>query len=258
MKNKEIKQLFEADRLNGLAEDAEKKEALKTTVKKEAKEIKIRPAAGWFELLVSQIRFLDGRVFLAQLLLLIAAVFFLKMTGKREGTVEAEIYFAWGSGLGMLLGIFVTAGYKRIVSAKLAELTESCFFHVRQNCIFSMLIYGGIDLGLLTVFLLFTGRNTQRELWEIGIYLFVPFLVSNCFYLFLLLLGTGGKGSLVFGGGSILFAVFFLTLLTLPDIYEKTACSIWYVSGLVSIAVFTAEIKLFLNKVKAGDILCIN
>lgn len=258
MKDKEIKRLFEADRAFCLAEETGKKEDLKAMVRKEADRMTVRPLAGWFELLVRQIRFLDGRIFLVQLLLLTGAVLFLKLAGGREEAVEAELYFAWGSGLGMLLGIFVTAGYKRIVSAHLAELTESCFFHVRQNCMFSMLIYGGMDLGLLTVFLLFTGRNTQRGLLEIGLYLFVPFLVSNCFYLFLLLLGTGGKSGFLFGGGSMLFAVLFLALLTLPDIYEKAASSIWYVSGLVSIAVFAAEIKLFFNKVKEGDILCIS
>lgn len=258
MKDKEIKALFE--QAGSIISDTEegKKAASLLLLKQEAGKQKVRPAAGWFELLRLQLRFLDSRIFLAQLLLITVVVLFLKLAESSSGEVAAEVYFAWGSGLAALLGIFVTAGYKRMVSAGLSELAESCCFNVKQNCIFSMMIYGGIDLMLLFLFLLFTGRSTQRSLVEIGIYLFLPFLLSNCLYLFLLLLGKAGKSSLAIGGSSMLLAVLLVSLMAVPDIYEKAACIIWYICGGIGMAVFAAELKLFFLKVKEGDILCTN
>ena len=267
MKDREIQALFKNDNdyfSQNEIEKGKRGEGIRI-LKGAAAEKRLHPAVSLREVMIGQLRFLDRRVFILQILLLGGV--FLTMLSLKEAQAVGEngcggmlmpAYMVIGTVFAVLSGLFAAAGYRRTLSVNIAELMESCYFNSKQNCYLNMAVYGGIDLCLLLLFAVYVRGKVERSILDIGIYLLVPFVIANCFYLGFMMWERGRKNTMLIPGWGVTLSAVLGSMAAFSQLYEKAAMAAWYGVFAAGVLLFIIEMKLFIQKVDEGEILCMS
>ena len=249
-----LTEIFHQDSLQ-IPVDKKKKEQSLLLLHQEIEHKKIIPLSSKREIIRAQMRFLDYKVIAIQgicLLLLLSVYWFF------HNTMQERIIYIPITASAPIFSMFMMIGCNREETFGIAELAGSCFFNHRQICALRMILYGIINLLFMTVLSLALSGNVQKNAVEIGIYFLVPFLMTGCVQFMVLLMGLGKKNNYGLIAIGLFMTVLWVEVSTFSEVYEQTALGIWVFILLLCIAGYSFEAAMMLEKMKRGDLLCMN
>ncbi len=176
---------------------------------------------------------------------------------KHYGAEEEDIilYSLFLSGV---LGIMSVVGIGRIFGTGIAELSESCYFNVRQIVALHMLLSGIINLTVLSIGIVFVGMQWQISLLRLGLYILVPFVTAQSCCLRVLFTEAGRKNSYLLITTGIFLVMFYLIIGSMPELYMAAAYAVWTAALIVGLVLLGIQINDLFRRIEKGEILCMN
>lgn len=171
---------------------------------------------------------------------------------------DNETMIAYSMILSGLLGTLSIMQVGRTCFVKLAELSETCFFNVRQMAAFDMVLSGIIDLTALSAGILFAGLRWKIWLAQIGLYILVPFVFAQCVCLGILLTEAGRKNGWLTAVAGIFLSLFYAILASTPILYTLTTLFVWGIALAAGGIIFGIQVKALFTEISKGEILCTN
>lgn len=202
----------------------------------------------------SRITHMDKRFFAAGLagnLLLL-----LLLLSAKNTVSEEEGMFVFIMAAGVLSGTLAIAVSGRAFTSKTAELSESCYFNVRQMVAMDMVIAALMNMVVFLFALPAVGRQWQVGILRLGVYFLVPHLLAESCCLLVLLTerGRSGRAELPFTGGFLsivcVIAAFF------PQIYERAALVYWGGAFAAGLLLLFACVKRLFEVIEKGEMIC--
>lgn len=157
-----------------------------------------------------------------------------------------------------ILGVISMIEINRVFFSGIAELSESCYFNVRQIVAFQMFLSGIINLSVLFVGILFVGIRWKMELFRIGLYILVPFVIAECCCLAVVISEAGRKNSYLLVMVGAFVVVFYSILASSPELYRVTALAVWGAALVIGLLLLGIQTKLLFRGIEKGEILCTN
>ena len=217
---------------------------------------KISAINGRRQIFLNQIRYMDksaaGVHILLCLILSLMAVWLYKRGAGREDIVTVLMVSAG------VLGIVSTAQIGHVFYPGMAELSESCFFNVRQIVALQMFLAGIMNLTVLCLVILFVGNGWKINFIQTGLYLFVPLVAAQCCGLGVLLSEAGRKNRYLLGMTGAFLTVCYLFLASKPGLYTMSALTVWGAAFAVGSLILGIQIKMLFMGIKRGEIICTN
>lgn len=204
----------------------------------------------------NQLRYADRSMFifhLAGCALILLLMVFMNMQNVDNGFMITSAMILAG-----VLGLFSVLEVGRICFAELSELSETCFFNVRQIAAFDMVLSGIINLTALFAIILFAGQKWQIRLMQIGLYILVPFIFTQCACLGALLTETGRRNAWLVAAIGVFLSVFYVILASAPRLYTESALFLWLIALLTGMVIFGIQIRALFREISKGEILCTN
>lgn len=255
MKSMEAKDWFRGTDLS-IKIDEKRKEETIMLLQKNIAEKQISVIGSRKRILINQFRYMDKSMIYVHLifcivLLLIAALM------KHYGAEEEDIilYSLFLSGV---LGIVSVVGIGHIFGSGIAELSESCYFNVRQILALHMLISGIINLTGLSIGIVFVGMQWQISLLRLGLYILVPFVTAQSCCFKMLLTEAGRKNSYLLIMTGIFLVMFYMILGFIPELYMAAAYAVWSAALIIGVILLGIQIKDLFRGIEKGEILCMN
>lgn len=244
--------------------DEKKKEETLLFLQKEIAGKRTRVRNGQKQILFQQFRYMDKSMIWIHAAFCIVPVFLMAILhwsagcgrfAMEIGEEEMILIFTILSGI---LGIVSIMEISRIFFSGIAELSESCYFNVRQMVAFQMFLSGIMNLTVLFIGILFVGIRWKVELLRIGLHILVPFVIAECCCLMVILSGAGRKNSylLVMVGAFVI--VFYCILASSPELYRITALAVWGAALMAGLLLLGVQIRLLFRGIEKGEILCTN
>ena len=250
-----IKDRFrDADRL--VVIDKQRKEETMQLLQKHISEKHITVLSSRRRILYNQIRYMDKSVagihmLFCVLLILIAALMY------QRGVEKENIIFA-SMVLSGILGVISIVEIGHIFYPGMAELSESCYFNVKQIVAVHMSLSGIINLAVLCISILFVGVGWKINLVQIGLYVLVPFVIAECCCLGVLLTEAGRKNSYLLIMVGAFLVVFYMLLASTPNLYRVSALAVWGIAFFAGLFILSIQIKRLFKGIKRGEIICMN
>lgn len=157
-----------------------------------------------------------------------------------------------------ILGVISIMEISRVFFSGIAELSESCYFNVRQIVAFQMFFSGIVNLVVLSVCVLFVSMRWKMGLLRIGLYILVPFIIAECCCLMVVLSEAGRRNSYLLIMLGAFIVVFYCILASSPELYRATALAVWGAALIIGLLLLAVQIKLLFRGIKKGEILCVN
>lgn len=235
--------------------DAERRQASIFELEQYIEKKHLVPRASRLEIIASQIRFMEKKMIVLQLIcfMLLAAVY----VGFRGRLEEKDLYLL-GTAASACFSMFLAVACMQEETRGIAETAGSCFFNNRQLFTLKMILYGIFDISCLGAVMLEIGENTHRSLLEVGIYVAVPFMVTGCLQFGIMLTGIGRNSVYAMAAGGVCMAVLCGMAVSYGRIYERGSLGVWLLALLVSGAVYGWEIIWMLQRMDRGELLCMN
>ena len=153
----------------------------------------------------NQLRYADRDMLWFHISGCILMLFLMKMMCVHD--VDMDYMITTSMLLTGVLGSFSVLQVGKVCFARIAELSETCFFNVRQMAAFDMVLSGIISLAALLAGILFTGLQWKISLLQIGLYLLVPFVFTQCCCLAVLLTEMGRRNPVMLLAVGIFLAI---------------------------------------------------
>lgn len=204
----------------------------------------------------NRLRYADRSVILFHLLGCMAMLFLMFLMDLQH--VDRGFMTASAMILAGVLGSLSILTVSRVWFSKLAELSESCFFNVRQMAAFDMVFSGLINLAVLAGMILFAGSRWQIRLFQIGLYILVPYTFTQCACLGVLLTEAGRRNVWLIAAIGGFLSVFYVILASTPHLYTESALMIWVIALLLGAGLFGIQIHALFREISKGEILCTN
>lgn len=252
MNETQMKNLFQRDEIQ--IDQVRKTQTLTQLSQAVSRKRQIPRVTKW-ELLRSQLKFMEKGILLCQVCCLLLVIALCKYWDGQQ--TETELYLLT-TVASALFSVFMGLACNREEVTGIAELAGSCFFNNRQLCALRMVLYGGCDLVFLAVLMVLLYGNVDKSLFAVGVYLLVPFLVTGCLQFGVLLTKIGRRSNyalLAVGADSVLICG---SVVSFPEFYEQAAMGIWVIALLISGGIYGMEIIAILHQMKRGEILCMN
>lgn len=208
------------------------------------------------QILLNQIKYMDKSVFMLHILIFV--IMLPVMTFMERNGNEIKDIIITSVILSGLMGTFSIIEISRVFFSGIAEISESCYFNVRQIVAFYMFISGIINIALLSIGIIFVSYSWKIELLRIGLYILVPFVFTECCCLGVLLTEAGRKNSYLLVIAGIFVIVFHLILSTSLDLYNAAALFIWVMTFAAGLLILGLQIKILFSGIKEGEIICTN
>ncbi len=126
----------------------------------------------WYRRIVNQFRYISPLLWFFQLLAIGLCMLLIQRIGNGADmtAVLSAISF-----IVAMLGIIGFPEVCKSFSCQMWELEQSCKYNLRQITAIRLSIIGTIELIVLLTITLFTSLRTKLPVWEMALYLFVPF-----------------------------------------------------------------------------------
>lgn len=215
------------------------------------------------KILLQQFRYMDKSVFGIHIVFCIFSLVFMiflhKYTGKGflSNIEEEDIIFA-ATLVSCILGVVSVLGIVHVFFSGIAELSESCYFNVRQMVAFRMFLSGIISLTILVIDIVFIGMRWKMSLFRVGLYILVPFLITECLCLMMVLSEAGRKNFYPLAAAGIFSVVSNGILASWPELYQMTALSVWGIAFVIGLTLFVIQVNTLFRGIEKGEILCTN
>lgn len=199
--------------------------------------------------LLNQVKYLSPLLWAAESMLIFLCVLVISHINKNT---DITLALSTLSFLMVILGIVGFPELCKSFSCQMWELEQSCKYNLRQITALRLSVIGTFHLILVLVIALATSMQMSLPLWEIALYLLVPFNLS-CIAAFFVLgfFRNRGKERLILPAG--LGVAFFLFIATNRfSLYDRFAISVWTVAFLVTTVILINRIFHFLNRLEQG------
>lgn len=133
-------------------------------------------------ILIGQLKFASGYFVALQCLIGILMFIFIYHMRERENTVYD--YLSLLSAFAAFINVFMMIAVNKTFSYHMAEIEQSCYWNLKQLCACKMICFGGTGLALLLGLLIVAGQDMEVGIFRFGVYIMVPFFISNLIYLF--------------------------------------------------------------------------
>ena len=157
-----------------------------------------------------------------------------------------------------LLGVVGFPEVCKSFSYQMWELEQSCKYNLRQIVAIKLSIIGMIDLIIILAITLFTSLQTELPVWEMALYLFVPFN-SACIVSFFITSLARNKNSVspIFPAG---FGFAFLMLLCINRFspYQSISIPIWLILCFGTFAILIWKAAQFIKGMDEGGLAICN
>lgn len=205
---------------------------------------------------LNQMRYADRSMIVFHILDCVIMLFLMVMMDIRQ--IDNESIIATSMILAGVLGSLSVLEIGKVCFAKLSELSETCFFNVRQMAAFDMIVSGIINLTALSAGILFVGVKWKIWLLQIGLYILVPFIFAQCVCLGVLLTEAGRKKGWLTAVAGIFLCLFYAILASTPQLYTPAALFIWGIALVVGGIILGLQTKALFTEISKGEILCMN
>lgn len=203
-----------------------------------------------------QIRYMDKSVIVIHTLLCMILFAAGVIMSGQEASKEDMILFSMM--LSGVMGIVSIVQTSRIFSSGIAELSESCYFNIKQIVALHMVLSGIINLTFLLLSIFFVGIRWKMNLLQTGLYLFVPFVMTQCCCLRALLTEAGRKNTYLLVIVGIFSIIFYLMIASIPELYRITALAVWCIAFIVGLLLLGIQVKTLFKGMERGDMICMN
>ena len=136
----------------------------------------------WYRRFVNQFKYISPFLWFSQLLAIGLCILLISQIGS-DTDMTAIL-----SAISFIVALLGVVGFPEICksfSYQMWELEQSCKYNLRQIVAIKLSIIGTIDLMIILAITLFTSLQTNLPMWEMALYLFVPFNLALS-HLFLL------------------------------------------------------------------------
>lgn len=205
---------------------------------------------------LNQIRYADRSMTYFHILGCVIMLLLIVVMDIRQ--INSESIITTSMILAGVLGSLSVLEVEKVCFAKLSELSETCFFNIKQMAVFDMIVSGIINLTVLSAGILFVGLQWKIRLFQIGLYILVPFIFAQCVCLGVLLTETGRKNGWLTAVAGIFLAVFYALLASTPQLYTRSALFIWAIALVIGAIILGIQIKALFTEINKGEILCKN
>lgn len=205
---------------------------------------------------LNQLRYADRSMIGFHILGCIVTLSLIVMMKVRR--IDDESVIATSMILAGVLGSLSVLEVGKVCFAKLSELSETCLFNVKQMTAFDMILTGIINLTVLSSGILFVGFYWKIWLFQIALYVLVPFIFAQCVCLGVLLTETGRKNGWLTAVAGIFLCVFYAILASTPQLYTPSALFIWAIALVIGIIILGIQTKALFTAINKGEILCTN
>ncbi len=203
-----------------------------------------------------QIRYMDKSIIIIHTLLcMILSTVGVIMTCQGAAKEDMILFSMMLSGVMGIVSIVQTGC---IFSSGVAELSESCYFNIKQIVALHMVLSGIINLTFLLLSIFFVGIRWKMNLLQTGLYLLVPFVMTQCCCLRVLLTEAGRKNTYLLVMTGIFSMIFYLLIASIPELYRITALAIWCIAFIVGILLLGIQVKTLFKGMERGDMICTN
>jgi len=268
---KDIREQFRVTDGNIIIDEKRKEEAL-SLLQREITEKQVRVLRNRKRILLQQFRYMDKSMIGIHTAFCIVPILVMAVLHGCKGKSligkfliekflleigEKDIIFI-SAILSGILGILSIMEIGRIFFSGIAELSESCYFNVRQIVAFQMFLSGIVDLSVLFFGILFVGMRWKIDLIRIGLYILVPFVIAECCCLMVVFSEAGRRNSYLLLMVGAFVIVLDCILLSSPELYRTTALTVWAGALMVGLLLFAVQVRLLFRGIEKGEILCTN
>ena len=243
----EIKKLF-AENDKTIVIDGEKKkqtlEQIRTNMQGNASSVQ---KSKW-QILKIQICYMDKAILLMHLTVCIGFV----LLGKWQFWERSSTIFA------CVLGALSLIEVSHMFFSGMTEVEESCYFNVRQIVVFRMACSGIISLAALLAALVTAGGEEGVPVMEMGLYMLVPFVFTECVCMTVMITESGRRNKVVLIAAGIFSVLFWSVLSCVPHLYEASATAFWGLAFFAGMGISAIQTKRFFRALEKGEILCVD
>ena len=207
-----------------------------------------------FALFRNQLHYISWQYWVVQLSFMILALSSLEIS-KYLGT-DAHGIINTATLIVTSLGVIGMNELNKSISCNMMELEQTCYFSSKQLLCIKMILFGSVDLVFLTALILM--NHGSESLITFGLYIIVPFIISNICYLTILIITRGTNPAYTYFLAGIFTGAFALMVMSLPGICTAANQGIWFMVLLISIIGLGLEIRLILSKLEEREVLCTN
>lgn len=263
---KELRRLFAQDAAREYVSAERKRQAVRLLLEandaygaESGSESGDRTLASHLGRLSMQLKYMDKRLYVLQCTVLAAAVIIgAGIYGTNISSTFSEAAYVYATFSSVAFGTIAVIACNIGDRRGLAELAGSCYFNHRQVCVLRMALSGAVSLVSMGSLLCVAHVCLGSPLWQMGIYMLVPYLVTGCVLFAMLGIERLGRSQYVLWAGGLVMAVVFGVVASVRGTYEKAALGTWILVMVLSAMVLALEMAVLFRKMEKGDMLCMN
>ena len=225
-------------------------------VRREAERKKVRYTPSFPRVVGIQLQYMSPVFWGMQGAVLVAVLLLLYGTARRQG--ELLDYLWWGSMAAAWLGQVACGELARHLSGGMAELEQSCYINLPQMWTIRMILAGSVDILILCICCGGIVWNTGSDLARVGLYLLVPFVLSNLCGFLLLEIMRGSRGRYGQAASVAWIAVLALAPAAAPALYGTRFLWLWVAALVSGTALLAGLLRRCYRKIERGEVICWN
>lgn len=255
MENKYLKKVFRESELV-ISIDKERKEKTLNLLSEEINRTKNIFLYDKKKIIKNQFIYMDKTVLLGNIagrfiMVAFAFIFYNFRLNNREVITLYSI-------LASIISVLSLAGISKMFSSSNSELEGSCYFNTKQMITLQMVFSGIINLAVLLMVTIILGYKMQMAFVQLGLYVFVPYVFTQCCCLCTFLTKTGRQSSYILFGVGLFTCVIFSMVAIIPKVYLMSAMIFWVIAFIVGVLMLSIQIKIFFHEIEKGELLCMN
>lgn len=209
----------------------------------------------WYKRIFNQFKYISPLLWVVQLLAFGLCMF---MIGRINRDTDITPVLSSISFIVAFIGVVGFPELCKSFSHQMWELEQSCKYNLRQIAAIKLSIIGMIDLLMVLIVSVMTSVQTAMPVWEMALYLFVPFNLV-CIVSFFVISLTRNKSSVfpVFFAG---FGVAYIMLLCVNrfSLYQSVSIPIWAILCLSTFIALMVKIVQFIKGMEEGGLVVWN
>ena len=213
-------------------------------------------APSWYGVFRGQLRYISGYCLGGQLLCMVLLVLLFAYF-QRKGA-DMRVYLGAASVVSSFVGVFLMMELNRCKSFGMMELEQSCYLGLKQIWCVKMIVFGCLDILLLTVMVAGIAGRASLGVLQVMVYLLAPFVFSNVLQLFAFTLLRGQRNEYLQMGAAVLASMACGIPLLFPEMYKGAYFGFWVLALATAVVCLVKEILVICQKLEEGDGICWN
>ncbi|MCI8300018.1 MAG: hypothetical protein HFI69_06670 [Lachnospiraceae bacterium] len=206
----------------------------------EAKNIRYHPTL--LQTVLGQIKYLSLPALGGQITCLFLIFVLCSYLERRQA--QLMMWLGTGSVLAACLGLFLMLELCRSSSFHMMELEQSCYLNVKQLWCVKMIIFGCLDLLILTALIAGVSKNVSCGMFPVMLYLLVPFVISSGLQFLVFTIFRRERREYLQMSAAVFISVVSLLPLSEPKLYTIACLGVWVLALIAGTILLTTEIVL--------------